>query len=155
MLDRLHRLAQSLWTGGIVAIDAVATPARFRTEGLDRNQLGRVGRSVFGAFNTYELGLGAVSLLTLRRSGWWRRAAVTAMAGAALTQAAVLRPRMRRLGRALDFEAEDREADPRHAEFRRLHDLYVRLDVVKLGLGLATVLAGGAAPRVGAKSRVG
>lgn len=76
IVDRIHALAQALWTGGLVAIDAVETPARFRSEGLDRNQIGAVGRHVFAAFNTYELGLAAVALATLGGASWWRKAAV-------------------------------------------------------------------------------
>lgn len=136
---RVHALSQALWTGGLVAIDLVETPARFRAPGLDRNQVGAVGRSVFAAFNRYELGLAALSLLTSRGAGRRRALAVAAMAAAAAAQAVWLRPRMAELGAALDFEETER-ADPRYDEFRRLHHAYVALDAAKLAAGLGSLL---------------
>ncbi|MFN2556873.1 MAG: DUF4149 domain-containing protein [Nitriliruptorales bacterium] len=137
---RLHRLSQALWTGGILAIDAVETPARFRAPGLDRNQKGAVGRVVFRAFNRYELGLATVSLTTVGGTSRPRKAAVAAMAAAAVVQYLWVRPRMQELGERLDFE-DDERSDPRYSAFHRLHHVYVALDAVKLALGLATVAA--------------
>lgn len=137
--QRIHALSQALWTGGLVAIDVVETPARFRAERLDRNQVGAVGRAVFAAFNAYEMVLAAVSLTTLRGAGRWRKAAVAAMATAAATQFLSVRPQMQHLGEQLDFEDEDR-TDPRYAAFQRLHNLYVSLDLGKLALGLASLV---------------
>lgn len=136
----LHALSQALWTGGLVAIDLVETPARFQAPGLDRNQAGAVGRAVFRAFNRYELGLAVVSLATLSAAGRWRKAAVAAMTAAAAIQLLSIRPRMQELGEQLDFEVDER-TDPRYAAFRRLHNVYVALDAGKLVLGLGTVLA--------------
>lgn len=139
--ERIHNLSQALWTGGIVAIDAVETPARFRAPGLDRNQVGAVGRVVFRAFNRYELVLAALSLATLSGSSQRRKAAVAAMTSAALVQYLWVRPRMQELGEQLDFEVDER-SDPRYADFHRLHHLYVALDAGKLALGLVTVMSG-------------
>lgn len=137
--DRIHTLAQALWTGGVVAIDLVETPARFRAPGFDRNQIGVIGRTVFAAFNRYEIGLAGFSLVTLPRAEHWRRAAVAVMGATALAQSLLLRPQMRVLGEQLDFEDRER-TDPRSATFRRLHSAYVALDVVKLTAGVATVI---------------
>ncbi|MDQ4129446.1 MAG: DUF4149 domain-containing protein [Actinomycetota bacterium] len=137
---RVHRLSQALWTGGILAIDAVETPARFRAPGLDRNQIGAVGRVVFRAFNRYELGVAALSLTTLAGASRPRKAAVTMMTAATVAQYLWVRPRMQELGEQLDFEADER-TDPRYSAFHRLHNIYVGLDGAKLALGLATVAA--------------
>lgn len=137
---RVHRLSQALWTGGIVAIDAVETPARFRAPGLDRNQIGAVGRVVFRAFNLYELGLAALSVTTIAGTSRARKAAVAGMTAAAVAQHLWVRPRMQELGEQLDFEAAER-IDPRYSAFHRLHNIYVALDAAKLALGLATIAA--------------
>ncbi len=137
---RVHRLAQALWTGGIVAIDAVETPARFRAPGLDRNEIGAVGRVVFRAFNRYELGLAALSLTTMAGTSRARKAAVAGMTAASVAQHLWVRPPMQELGEQLDFEADER-TDPRYSAFHRLHNIYVALDAAKLALGLTTVAA--------------
>ncbi|MDP8928927.1 MAG: DUF4149 domain-containing protein, partial [Actinomycetota bacterium] len=142
------------WTGGIVAIDAVETPARFQAPGLDRNQVGAVGRVVFRAFNRYELLLGALSLATLSGSSQRRKTAVAAMTAAAVVQYLWVRPRMQELGAQLDFEANER-TDPGYAAVHRLHNIYVALDAVKLALGLVTVLSRTETIRGGESARDG
>jgi hypothetical protein len=138
--SRLSRLTLGLWVGGLVAIDFVETPARFRASELDRNQIIAMGRRVFAAFNRYEAGIGAAAAATTLAGPRWRTAAVSAMWGAALTQLAVIQPRLQSLGENLDFVARTAD-DPRYAQFRTLHRAYVALDVLKLALAAPALLA--------------
>ena len=139
IINRLGRITVGLWVGGLVAIDFVETPARFRATDLDRNQIIAMGRRVFAAFNRYEAGIGAVATAASVAGPRWRTAAVGAMWGAALTQLAIIQPRLQALGANLDFV--DRDAnDPRYNQLRTMHRAYVALDVLKLALALPTLL---------------
>ncbi len=141
--NRLHRLSRvgvGLWVGGLIAIDFVATPARFRATELDRNQITRVGRRVFAAWGRYEVGLGAAATATSLATPRRRIALVGAMWGAALAQLTLIQPQMQALGQELDFVDRDPD-DPRYAQLRRLHLVYVGLDLLKLALAAPAVLA--------------
>jgi uncharacterized membrane protein len=142
----------AIWLGGLIAIDCIEAPARFRTPELDRNQIVAVGRQVFAAFNRAEILMGAtlilVSLLLLLRaddgqfldrlSGWMAIGCLCLMALIALVQFLKLRPRMVEISRSLDLVNRD-ESDPRHAEMRRLHRAYIALDIVKIAAGMVAL----------------
>ncbi len=103
----LRDLGLGLWVGGLAAIDFVEAPARFRTKGLDRNQISAVGRSVFRSYGKYEIGVAAITAalaaLVARETGAAgdRARPVAALAGAMLAltavQQAYLHPKMRGL----------------------------------------------------------
>ncbi|MDQ3803436.1 MAG: hypothetical protein M3416_06345, partial [Acidobacteriota bacterium] len=59
VLTFARELALAVWLGGLIVIDFVETPARFRVPGLNRNQVVAVGREVFAAFNRTEVLVGA------------------------------------------------------------------------------------------------
>lgn len=139
MQQRAANLIQSLWLGGIVAIDGVDAPARRRTPGLDGNQIGAVGQQVFSAFSAYELALGLSGAVLSRRGPRWRLAATTLQATAAAVQFGLLRPRMDRLREELDFTAEDR-SNPGYAQFGSLHGQYAALDGLKVLLATTQLL---------------
>jgi hypothetical protein len=136
----------------LIAIDLIEAPARFRTPELNRNQIVAVGRQVFVAFNRAEILMGVtlmiLSLWLLARadgaeftdliSGRATLACIGVMSLIALAQFLHLRPRMTELSRALDLVHRD-DADPRYAEMRRLHRLYVALDVAKMATGLVAL----------------
>jgi uncharacterized membrane protein len=142
----------AIWLGGLIAIDCIEAPARFRTPALDRNQIVAVGRQVFAAFNRAEILMGvtlmSVSLLLLLRSdgakfldflsGWLTLACIGLMALIALVQFLKLRPRMTALSEALDLVNRD-ESDPRYAEMRRLHRVYIALDIMKMATGIVAL----------------
>ena len=48
-------LALAVWLGGLIVIDLVETPARFRVKAINRNQVVAVGREVFAALNRMEV----------------------------------------------------------------------------------------------------
>src|SRR5262245_13687549 len=111
----------AIWLGGMIAIDCIEAPARFRTPGLDRNQIVAVGRQIFAAFNRAEILMGLmlmlVSLLLLLRadgtrfldfqSGWLTIACIGLMALIALVQFLKLRPRLTELSQSLDLVNRD------------------------------------------------
>lgn len=117
-------LGLGLWVGGIAAIDFVEAPARFRTKGLDRNQIAAVGRSVFRSYSRYELGVAAVTaacaaLATREDAGDNHHAKTTAalagvMLALSVVQQAYLHPKMRALQEGLDFVNRD-AANPAYA----------------------------------------
>jgi uncharacterized membrane protein len=142
----------AIWLGGLIAIDCIEAPARFRTPELDRNQIVAVERQVFAAFNRAEILMGATlmlvsSLLLLRAdggkfldwlSGWMAIGCLGLMALIALVQFLKLRPRMVEISRSLDLVNRD-ESDPRHAEMRRLHRAYIALDIAKIAAGMVAL----------------
>lgn len=144
-----RNLGLGLWVGGIAAIDFVDAPARFKTPGIDRNAITAVGRTVFQAWSRYELGLATVTagaaLLAARQEGDGKRAAalVGPMWALALVQTLVLQPKMRALAEGLDFVNRDAD-EPRYAEHRKIHGVYMAADGVKFLLGLAANVASNA-----------
>jgi uncharacterized membrane protein len=47
-------LALAVWPGGLIVIDFVETPARFRVPALNHNQVVAIEREVFAALNRME-----------------------------------------------------------------------------------------------------
>ena len=141
-------LSLAVWLGGLIVIDLVETPARFRVPAIDRNQVVAVGREVFAAFNRTEaVGGGvliAVSALFAGRTANASHtsaaavACVSAMWLVALAQCFWARPRMSTLANELDL-VNRRLNDARFRALTLRHKTYVALDVVKAALGLAAL----------------
>ena len=141
-------LALVVWLGGLIVIDFVETPAKFRTPEINRNQAVAVGRRVFAAFNRVEVIVGALlvaaSLLLARRSSAAPLGLPSPMVTVglmwlvSLAQNFWIRPRMSALSSTLDLVNRAAE-DVRYGELRRLHLAYVGLDLSKMGLGLITL----------------
>ena len=144
----MRDLALAVWLGGLIVIDFVETPARFRVTALDRNQVVAVGREVFAALNRTEAIIGApliaVSALLLNRAPVVSHKArvavvcVCVMWGVALLQYFWARPRMSAATRELDLVNRP-TGDARLDALRRWHKTYVALDLVKMALGLAAL----------------
>lgn len=141
-------LALAVWLGGLIVIDLVETPARFRVQSLNRNQVVAVGREVFAAFNRMETIVGgalvALSALLAGRAAAAAHhvtapvACVSVMWLVALAQCFWARPRMSALTRELDL-VNRRPDDARFPSLARWHRTYVALDCVKAALGLAAL----------------
>jgi uncharacterized membrane protein len=141
-------LALAVWLGGLIVIDFVETPARFRVQGLSRNQIVAVGRAVFAAFNRTEVLVGALlvaaSALLVTRAGadssksFAAVACVGLMWLGALAQYFWARPRMSAVTEGLDLANRD-QGDARLYALRRWHKTYVALDFLKLALGLSAL----------------
>ena len=139
-------LALAVWLGGLIVMDFVETPARFRVNAVSRNQLVVVGRAVFAAFNRMEVVVGAL-LVAASALLVGRAAAVSQKSLAALVSVGVMwlialaqffwvRPRMSAATKELDL-VNRRPEDVRFHALRRWHKTYVALDFVKVVLGLA------------------
>ncbi|HLI49495.1 MAG TPA: DUF4149 domain-containing protein [Chthonomonas sp.] len=145
----VRQLALTLWLGGLIVIDFVETPIRFRVPEVNRNQVVAIGRRVFAALNKLEVIAGAILLLAnalllphIRTSALpleqTAAEVVAAMWLAALVQLVWVRPRMSALTRGLDLVNRD-PSDPRFAKIGRLHKVYSGIDLLKMLLGLATL----------------
>jgi uncharacterized membrane protein len=138
-------LALALWLGGLIVIDFVETPARFRVKAVNRNQVAAVGREVFAALNRMEAIVGAllvfVSALIVSRiptvtyKSWGALTSVGLMWLVALFQYFWARPRMTKVTEGLDL-VKRRQRDSRYDTLRRWHKTYVALDLAKMALGL-------------------
>ena len=139
-------LALAVWLGGLLVIDLVETPARFRVPAINRNQVVAVGREVFAALNRMEVVVGAL-LVAASALLAGRAAAVSPKSLAALLSVGVMwlvalaqffwaRPRMSAATKDLDLVNRLPE-DARFQVLRRWHKTYVALDFVKVVLGLA------------------
>src|SRR5215210_338795 len=141
-------LSLAVWLGGLIVIDFVETPARFRVPGLSRNQVVAVGREVFAAFNRTETVAGAalvatsVALAARAETVSYRWLAalvgVAAMWLVALAQYFWARPHMSAVTAELDLVNRPPE-DTRFDALRRWHKTYVALDLLKAALGLAAL----------------
>jgi uncharacterized membrane protein len=148
VLTFVRDVALAVWLGGLIVIDFVETPARFRVTGLNRNQVVAVGREVFAAFNRTEASVGAplvaAGVLLAGRAAAVSPVplagvvCVSAMWLVALTQYFWARPRMSAATKGLDL-VKRRPTDARLDAFRRWHKTYVALDLVKLALGLVAL----------------
>jgi uncharacterized membrane protein len=148
VLTFVRDLALAVWLGGLIVIDLVETPARFRVPAINRNQVVAVGREVFAALNRMEVVVGALLvaagvLLAGRAAAGSQKSlagvmSVGVMWLAALAQYFWARPRMSAPTEELDL-VNRRPEDPRFHVFRRWHQTYVALDLVKIALGLAAL----------------
>ena len=141
-------LALAVWLGGLIVIDFVETPARFRVPAMDRNQVAAVGREVFAALNRMEVVVGALlvaaSALLMSRAAAGSQKSLTSVISVgvmwlvALVQFFWARPRMSAATKGLDL-VNRRPEDARFHTLRRWHKTYVALDFVKIALGLAAL----------------
>ena len=140
--------ALTVWLGGLIVIDFVETPARFRVPAINRNQVVAVGQEVFAALNRMETVVGAlllaVSALLISRgpTGSNRSHLAVTCVGAmwfvALFQYFWARPLMTAATKELDF-VNRQPRDARFDSLRRWHKTYIALDFVKIALGLAAL----------------
>jgi hypothetical protein len=141
-------LALAVWLGGLIVIDFVETPARFRVPAINRNQVVAVGQKVFAALNRTEAIIGAlliaVSALLLSRAETVSHKSLAAVISVgvmwlvALAQYFWARPRMSAVTKELDL-VNRRTGDERFHVLRRWHKTYVALDFFKMALGLTAL----------------
>lgn len=148
VLTFVRDLALAIWLGGLIIIDFVETPARFRVPAMNRNQVVAVGREVFAAFNRTEAIIGALliamsALLLMRAPAVSLRSQVAVISVGVMWLVALLqyfwaRPRMSAATRELDL-VNRQPGDARFDDLRRWHKTYVAFDLVKMALGLAAL----------------
>lgn len=148
VLTFVRDLALAIWLGGLIIIDFVETPARFRVPDMNRNQVVAVGREVFAAFNRTEAIIGALlivvsALLLMRAPAVSTKSQVAVVCVGVMWLVALLqyfwaRPRMSAATKGLDL-VNRQPGDARFDNLRRWHKTYVALDLVKTALGLAVL----------------
>jgi hypothetical protein len=116
--------ATFVWLGMVVAISFLETPLKFRAPGVTLAAGLSIGRLVFRALNTAEVGLALLILVAM--AGGYRRSALI-LSGIAvvalIVQLLVVRPRLhRRTAAVLRGETGDRS---------RAHLAYVALELIK------------------------
>jgi uncharacterized membrane protein len=137
----------AIWLGGLLVIDFVETPIRFRTPGISKEQATAFGSRLFATFGRIQLGIGTVllgaSIAIVRRASFARidvveLILVAAMLFFAFIQAVFLTPRM--LARMTLVGSENPNDGGLRRHFRTLHMAYVSLDILKVLVGLALLL---------------
>lgn len=148
MLTFARDVALTVWLGGLIVIDFVETPARFRVPAINRNQVVAVGREVFAALNRMEVIVGvllmAASALLVGRTAAVSQKSLAALVSVggmwlvALAQYCWARPRMSAVTGDLDL-VNRYPGDARFYALKRWHKTYVGLDLLKVALGLAAL----------------
>ncbi len=126
--DAVSALFPVLWTGMIVGVSFIATPAKFLAPSLGSRTAFDVGRATFELFNSIELGLAIVLFaMALYRE---RRVLTNVFAASVLAitvmQALVVLPV---LGDRVSAIIAGYGVAPSH-----VHTLYVSMEVTKIGL---------------------
>jgi len=150
LLTFMRDFALAVWLGGLIVIDFVEGPTKFKVADINRNQAVAVGRAVFAAMLRLEVALGL--LLVIIHLFARNRAATGALAPRwqisfiviALMLTIVLLQKfwaIRRIQRAsegVDLVARTAGAEV-FARMRRWHLVYVAGDLLKMGLGLVAL----------------
>jgi uncharacterized protein DUF4149 len=140
-------LGLGVQVGTIVFFSFVLTPVLFGQ--LTREEAARAVRLGFPGY--YGTGVAALAAALLGASAAGRGWPLVLVVAAALVlevyAGAVLLGRISRARRAMIDQEKPDESDPAHIEWRRLHGLSVRLNLLALGLGLLALwLAAAPAP---------
>lgn len=144
----IREICLALWIGGLVVIDFIETPIRFRTPEISKEQATAIGSRLFARFGWIQVLLGAILLLdsvsmttlagSVKRADWAPVVFIATMFGAAMIQAAYITPRM--LGRMVLINTPTADAEGQHRQFRKLHKFYVSTDIFKLLVGFSLLL---------------
>jgi hypothetical protein len=143
-------LALAVWLGGLIVIDFVEAPAKFRVRQINRNQAVAVGRAVFVALLRVEIALGLllviVHLLAHSRASAeplaarWQTsltAVMTLFAVALLQKFSAIR-RLQQASEGVDLVART-ATDGVFTQMKRWHRIYVAGDLLKMAMGLFTL----------------
>jgi putative copper export protein len=151
----LHSTAVGLWTGGLVALGAVAAPTLFATLG-NRPLAGRAFGAILYRFDRVELALAAAALVGLlvslpgaarTRRTWLTLGLTLLMVVLAGVTAFGIHPAVVRERSAVARFDELPEGDPAKARFDALHRASVRTSSAKLLGGLVLMFLSGWGPR--------
>lgn len=132
-----------IWLGMVAAISFLEAPLKFRAPGVTLAIGLGIGRRVFRALNTVEMGLAVVVVVALivDRPPWATAVAVAVAVLALVGQLVVVRPRLRRRSDVVLADSTGATTATRS----RAHYGYLALEIVKvLGLfvGGALLLGG-------------
>lgn len=147
-MTELQTLSLAIWLGGLVAIDMVATPARFAVI-ADRNLAAALGRVTFARWSNVALFAAGGAVLFGLLAGHQTLGVAMAAVGylALLANRRVVHPGLNELSSKLDFQT--REGAPEHWQrHRRLHTAAVVLDLTQLTAAAALLLFPAALGRI-------
>ena len=134
-MKRWRTLAQVglpfLWAGLVLGLSFIETPLKFRAPGITRELGLGIGSLVFTTLNRIELGLALVVLVV-----WWPSARRWSVRGLLIALGAILAAQTLWLLPALVARAAAIIAGSR-PEASSLHQLFVGLELLKLGLLIA------------------
>jgi hypothetical protein len=129
-----------LWSGLLIGVSFVATPAKFLAPSLPLSQALDVGRWTFHVLTTIEWGLVVVASLLVWAcrsrvvAGWgWTMIALLAAAAVLAVETVVLQPFLD--ARVLDIMAG------RDVGASIVHDVYIGLEILKLALIFTAAIA--------------
>ena len=150
ILAFVRDLALAVWLGGLIVIDFVEAPVKFKVAAINRNQAVAVGRAVFAALLRVEVALGVLLVIIhLLARSWaatealasrWQTSfiVVALMLPVALLQKFWALRRMQQASEGVDLVARTAGAEV-FARMRRWHLVYVAGDVLKMALGVAAL----------------
>lgn len=151
----VHGTAVGLWTGGLLALGAVAAPALFATLG-SRPLAGKAFGAILYRFDRVELVLAAAALAGIAvslpgarrtRRSWLALGLTVLMAVFAGVTAFGIHPGVVRERAAVPRFDELPEGDPAKARFDALHKASVRVSSAKMLAGLAVLFLAAWGPR--------
>jgi hypothetical protein len=143
VLKTIALLITAVFWGGVVVVDFIVTPARFRTPGVERAAILAIGAQIFRIFGIAQVGLGVLLMLVLIAAGGNQDVILPALF---LLILAVLSTGMEPLMAALrdatnSPDAEAGEESGSNASFRALHQAYMVSDIFKVVLGVILIAA--------------
>jgi uncharacterized membrane protein len=146
----MRDLALAVWLGGLIVIDFVEAPAKFKVPDINRNQAVAVGRAVFAALLRLEVALGLllviIHLLARSRAAtdalalrWQTSLLVFAlMLAIVLLQKGWAIRRIQQASEGVDLVARATSAEV-FSRMKRWHFVYVAGDLLKIALGLGAL----------------
>lgn len=141
-MDKICRLALSLWIGGAALFTLVLTPAIFGA--YHRDTAGAIVGALFPGYFMWGLVMGAVALLSLLLSRREQKALPAAVLAVMLTVAAlqcfVIEPRAAALKKEIPSFVTTPPDNPKRAEFRKLHGISSAVNLGVIAGGTALIL---------------
>jgi hypothetical protein len=133
-LQIIATLIAALWWGGLVTIDFIETPSRFRTPNVKRDAVFSIGRQVFRDFSYVQLVYGVLVIIVSVLGGAEIVIPLVALFMLILTALNVflLEPALRQVREGVEEITED---TPEHARYQNLHRSYMVADIFKAVLG--------------------
>ena len=146
LLIFIREVCLVVWLGGLIVVDFIETPIRFRTPEISKEQATAIGSRLFARFGWIQVLVGTVLLFDCVSISIWaghgRDWVPVILAGtmlfAALIQSAYVTPRMLKYMGL--FDARSTGSEGQHHQFRALHKFYVSADVSKLIVGFSLLL---------------
>jgi hypothetical protein len=119
------KIVAALWLGGLVAIDLIETPAKFRIKSISRSSAVELGQEVFRSYGFLEMAFGVVLIVSILAGSRFYFFAGALLGCISLFVSPLLRHRLRGLVSASDQGL-------RNPQLKKYHLAYVALDLLKM-----------------------